>query len=183
MSNRTEKAIQRAFKKLLLNKAFSKITVQDIADESGINRNTFYYHYQDIPTMLKTLFKDDLISLMEQNKHASYEEDLEALLNYVRENEQIIKNVYHTARRDIFDKELLSVIEHYIRKWVITDEMSRSLSEEEKNAMIEFCRSLYFGLFISWISAKNPSMEEFRKILISSHRIIEVHKRYRVKKS
>lgn len=183
MSNRTEKAIQRAFKKLLLNKAFSKITVQDIADESGINRNTFYYHYQDIPTMLKTLVKDDLISLMEQNKRASYEEDLEVLLYYVRENEQIIKNVYHTARRDIFDKELLSVIEHYIRKWVITDEMSKSLSEEEKNAMIEFCRSLYFGLFISWISAKNPSVEEFRKILISSHKILEVHKRYRTRKS
>ena len=39
---RTEKLIFDAFAKLLSEKPYEKITVQDIADEAMINRATFY---------------------------------------------------------------------------------------------------------------------------------------------
>lgn len=43
----TEK-IESAFWKLLETEDFSEITVLRIAQESGVNRNSFYYHYKDI---------------------------------------------------------------------------------------------------------------------------------------
>ena len=44
---RTEKLIFDAFAKLLSEKSYEKITIQDIADEAMINRATFYAHYAD----------------------------------------------------------------------------------------------------------------------------------------
>ena len=40
----TKKAIEIALFKLLNEKPLSKITVKDIVEECGINRNSFYYH-------------------------------------------------------------------------------------------------------------------------------------------
>ena len=48
MSDITKRAIGASLKNLLREKKLNKITVQDIADDCGINRQTFYYHFQDI---------------------------------------------------------------------------------------------------------------------------------------
>lgn len=50
MSNLTERAIKEAFIKLLGEKPLAQISVRMIVEECGINRNSFYYHFQDIPT-------------------------------------------------------------------------------------------------------------------------------------
>ena len=54
MAQRTEKAIADALKKLLAKRPLSKITISDIANECGINRMTFYYHYRDVYDLIKT---------------------------------------------------------------------------------------------------------------------------------
>ncbi len=43
MSDITKRAISASLKRLLLTKSLNKITIQDIADDCGINRQTFYY--------------------------------------------------------------------------------------------------------------------------------------------
>ena len=49
MSGTTTKiALAYALKDLLKNKPLNKITVSDITDKCGINRQTFYYHFADI---------------------------------------------------------------------------------------------------------------------------------------
>ena len=44
----TKKAIVNSFIKLLNEKPLDKITVKNIAEDCGINRNTFYYHFRII---------------------------------------------------------------------------------------------------------------------------------------
>lgn len=53
MSSFTKKAIVESFLRLVGKKPLDKITVRDIVDECGINRNTFYYHFQDIYAVLE----------------------------------------------------------------------------------------------------------------------------------
>ena len=45
----TKRAIRASFLKLLNERPLNKITVKDIVEDCGINRNSFYYHYPDIP--------------------------------------------------------------------------------------------------------------------------------------
>lgn len=44
---RTRKLLSQAFLELMQEKGFQAITVQDIADRAGVNRATFYAHYED----------------------------------------------------------------------------------------------------------------------------------------
>ena len=48
MSQVTKRALEASLKKLLLERPLDKITVTDIAEDCGINRMTFYYHFRDI---------------------------------------------------------------------------------------------------------------------------------------
>lgn len=56
MANFTEREIKRSFIKLLNEKPLSKISVRDIVEDCGINRNSFYYHFRIFPLCLKKLF-------------------------------------------------------------------------------------------------------------------------------
>lgn len=56
--NRTQKAIIDAFWQLLEEKPYNKITVQSIVERCQVNRNTFYYHFRDIPSLTEHSIKD-----------------------------------------------------------------------------------------------------------------------------
>jgi len=71
---RTERAIQNAFITLVNQKGFNNITIGDIATEALINRQTFYYHYQD---------KYQLADIMIANLVEKYDE---LYKNYVTTN-------------------------------------------------------------------------------------------------
>ena len=49
MANFTKKAIKETFVELLEEHPLSDITIKDIVEKCGINRNSFYYHYHDLP--------------------------------------------------------------------------------------------------------------------------------------
>ena len=48
----TEARIHLAFEKLLSVKSFNEITVNNICNEAGISRPSFYAHYEDINDMM-----------------------------------------------------------------------------------------------------------------------------------
>lgn len=44
----TKRTLAESLKKLMKTKSFSKITVSEIIADCGLNRKTFYYHFEDI---------------------------------------------------------------------------------------------------------------------------------------
>ena len=55
MSNITKRALEDSLKHLLLKKPVNKITINDITEDCGVNRATFYYHFQDIYALFMRL--------------------------------------------------------------------------------------------------------------------------------
>ena len=66
MPSFTKKAIMDSFLHLMEKKPLDKITVRDIVDDCGINRNTFYYYFQDIYAVLEE-YCDLIIRSLPQN--------------------------------------------------------------------------------------------------------------------
>ena len=54
----TKEIIKDTFWEILEEKTYNKITVQDIVNRCRVNRNTFYYHFQDIPTLMTDSIED-----------------------------------------------------------------------------------------------------------------------------
>ena len=46
------------------NLGTSKISVKDIVEDCGINRNSFYYHYQDVPALIREIITDEAAALI-----------------------------------------------------------------------------------------------------------------------
>ena len=72
MSNFTKNAIKASFLKLLNERPLSKITIKDIVTDCGINRNSFYYHYQDIPSLIEEVIKEETDNIISQYPTIAY---------------------------------------------------------------------------------------------------------------
>ena len=84
MASFTRKAIMTVFLNLLEERPLSKITVKDIVDACGINRNTFYYHFEDIPAQIEAIVKEETDLMMREHANVdSVEDALEIAVNYI----------------------------------------------------------------------------------------------------
>jgi len=63
---RTRQLLQEALRKLLEQKEFDKISVQDITEAATVNRATFYAHYEDKFALLGELTRVTFLNLLEQ---------------------------------------------------------------------------------------------------------------------
>lgn len=63
---RTREQLQQALDILLQKKEFDRISVQDLADEAGVNRATFYDHYPDKFALLECKVASDFNALLAQ---------------------------------------------------------------------------------------------------------------------
>ena len=68
MSQVTKRALEQSLKNLLLKKPLTKITINDIAEDCGINRMTFYYHFKDIYDLVEWSCMEDARKALEENR-------------------------------------------------------------------------------------------------------------------
>jgi AcrR family transcriptional regulator len=65
---RTRHLLQDALKRLLEERDFDKITIQDITEAATLNRATFYAHYPDKFALLEELIRVSFLQLLECRK-------------------------------------------------------------------------------------------------------------------
>ena len=86
LSLKTKKALAASLKEAMRHKAFSKITVKEIIQSCGVNRNTFYYHFEDIYSLLRWMLTEEAIDVV---KHfdllVDYEDAICFIMDYVDE--------------------------------------------------------------------------------------------------
>ena len=68
MSQVTKRALEASLKNLLLKKPLSKITINDITEDCGISRMTFYYHFKDIYDLVEWSCLEDAKRALEGKK-------------------------------------------------------------------------------------------------------------------
>ena len=72
----TKMLIRKEFTQLLKEKPVQSITVRELCERTGINRSTFYNHYQDVYDLLEQIENEMLGELNEHLKSISPENDL-----------------------------------------------------------------------------------------------------------
>jgi len=104
LANFTQKAIRASFIKLLNQKPLSQITIKDIVDDCGVNRNTFYYYFQDLPDLVETITKEEAQRVIQLYPAIdSIEQCLDALIDFALENRKAVLLV--RGERPILDEK------------------------------------------------------------------------------
>lgn len=93
------------------HKAFSKITVKEIIQSCGVNLNTFYYHFENIYSLLRWMLTEEAIDVV---KHfdllVDYEDAIRFIMDYVDENDYIISCAYDAIGRDEMKRFFIPIL-------------------------------------------------------------------------
>ena len=167
MASFTKKAIRDSFVKLLNEKSLSQITIRDIVDDCGVNRNTFYYYYQDLPDLIDEIVSEQ-VDLLVSNypKFSSTEECLEVALRYLLDNKTLIQHIYKAVDRNFFEENLLKVCDYMIRSLMDNVGEGQKLSQADKETLITLYRATFFGLISDWLmrGMKEDVLESFHRM-------------------
>ena len=94
-SMRTKQALAESLKKFMRQKPFSKITVTEIVADCGVNRKTFYYHFEDIYALLRWIFEQEAVSMLERfDLIEDYEDAMKFVAGYIDENIDLLRSAY-----------------------------------------------------------------------------------------
>ena len=92
MSEVTKRALEQSLKNLLSKKPITRITINDIAEDCGINRMTFYYHFKDIYDLVEWSCLEDAKKALEEKKtHDTWQEGFIQIFDAVKNNHPLSK--------------------------------------------------------------------------------------------
>lgn len=157
--NRTAGAIVEAFWELLEEKPYHKITVNDIVNRCHVNRNTFYYHFQDIPTLTSDSVQKWVEDVLEnRGTFGSTEKVLIYLAEECTKRKKAFLHLYHSVQRDVFLQKFSQMQYAILNTYVDSVEQTHSLSETEKHALVRYYKCMFVGIVMDWLD-ENASYE------------------------
>lgn len=150
---------------LLEKKEFSYITVKEICEEAGVNRSTFYLHYENTSDLLKEatqyildrhfsyydMDKRDLAKKLEQGSREDLifvtHDYLEPYLTFIKENKRIFKlaiKQFHVMNMDnVYEGLFKYVFEPILIRFHIP--------EAERAYVIKFYLTGVFAVVMEWL--------------------------------
>ncbi|MEG2769921.1 MAG: TetR/AcrR family transcriptional regulator, partial [Oscillospiraceae bacterium] len=146
MSQTTKRALEASLKNLLLKKSLDKITINDIADDCGINRMTFYYHFKDIYDLVEWSCVEDATKALEGKKtYDTWQEGFLHIFEAVLINKPFIMNVYHSVNREYVETYLHKMTYQLMIDVVEEKAAGMSVSEENKKFIADFYKYALVG--------------------------------------
>ena len=165
----TKRILADSLKKIMKQKPFAKITVSEIIADCGVNRKTFYYHFEDIYALLKWMFEEEAIEVV---KHfdllIDYEEAIRFVMQYVDKNDYIIGCAYDSIGRDemkrFFYADLIGIVTSVID--AAEEKFDIKVDNDFKNYVAKFYTEALSGMLIDWVKDKdNHDREKVVKYL------------------
>lgn len=152
MANFTKKAIKETFIQLLSERPLSQITVKDIVERCGINRNSFYYHFQDIPSLIEEIVIEEADRIIaEYPTLDSLEMGYNAAIDFAEKNRLAILHIFRSVNRDIFEQYLWKVCDHVVVSFGKAAFAGQPISDDDRD-IIERCYAAQcFGMVIDWL--------------------------------
>ncbi|MBQ2326885.1 MAG: TetR/AcrR family transcriptional regulator [Clostridia bacterium] len=136
--------------RLLEQKNYKELSVLDIVADSNVNRNTFYYHFKDMPALVEALacrcidriFSDGDTDLVRK---------LWLVVDTMYENKTLVMNVFGYADRGVFDAGLDKVCCYVMERALECSDALQKHSEDEKKRIFAMGKACLFGLCSHWL--------------------------------
>ena len=152
MSQTTKRALEASFKKLLLEKPLNKITINDITEDCGVNRMTFYYHFKDIYDLVDWILMEDAAKTMEGRQ--SFETWTEAfldILHQIQENKVLVLNVYRSVGREQVEQYLYKMLDPMLKDFADRECRDITVQDDDKQFVVDFYKYALVGMALEWI--------------------------------
>lgn len=150
----TKRSLVDALIALCQEKPFDKITVQNISQKAGLNRQTFYYHFKDKEDLLRFAYSECGMKALASPDLSldNWEETVLTMLKTMKEHSEFY---YQTVSADpeILSTDFIALTKSLFVR--LFDEVAQGiqLSTEDKEFYARFLAYGCGGILIDWIKA------------------------------
>jgi len=162
-SEKRKLAFADSLKRMMEKKPLSKITINDLAKDSGNNRNTFYYHFQTIYDLLKWMLKRETVEVLKGfDLMVNAEDTVSFVISYVETNRHLLRCAYDTIGREgmrqFFYEDFISMISGLIDRAEV--ELQLSVDPSFKRFMADFYTAAMANMLIDLFQQDVPYERE-----------------------
>lgn len=138
----TKQAIVQSFKQLMKNKSLDKISISDITTTCYLNRQTFYYHFQDKYELMNWIYYNEIfLPLVNELNNEHYDEAFKGMFNTMYQEKYLYTNALSMSGEYGFKDYLYKVLE----------ELVKTLLDNKKSQDIKFYTYGFVGTIIDWV--------------------------------
>lgn len=153
MSVPAREAIKTAFLELLEDRPLREITVKEIVGRCGVNRNSFYYHFKDIPTLLQEILAQQAEEIVARSAPVcSLSDCLEAAARLATEHRKIVLHIRQSSDREIFEQSLMELCRRAVCSYADTAFGGAVIRPEDREVLIRFFQCECFGQIVLWLN-------------------------------
>ena len=148
--SKTKWKLAEALKKLMKEKSLHKITIQDIVEENGLTRQSFYYHFHDICEIIEWICKNTLLEKCDVEEKTPdcwiYTLFENAHITDVEERMKRMLSVYKIEENEVLTFLTTSLLNYVI---IVAETYDDKIGHEQiehillflKNGMQEYCHN------------------------------------------
>lgn len=167
ISLKTRTSIALALKDAMKHKPISKITVSEIVRACNINRNTFYYHFENIFDLLKWMLEEEAVEqVLKMNLIKDAEEALDFVITYITDNFQLLRNAFSAIGYVELKRYFIDDFHRVIGLIIEQAEVAIGIKMEPEFAafVTSFYSEAFMGLLAnSLITGVIPETDRFKK--------------------
>ena len=152
--------IAQAAKDLLMEKGVKKLTVKDIVEECRITRQTFYYHFEDIPALFQWMFERDTArTLLEARSLENGEARLRCLFVMALNALPYVKKGIAGNYRSELEHFLSQYIQRVFERACDEEGLYQSCSRAETQLILRYHSQAILGLLRNWTDADTKNLD------------------------
>lgn len=164
MSDHTKAALAESLKKVLERKPLDKITITDLTNDCGVNRQTFYYHFRDIYDLIEWMYLTKAQEAIGPNKtYNTWQEGMLDMCSIMLKSRSFVLKTYHSRVKEYLVPLLLHL--SYDLLIGVVNEVAKGyrIAEEDKKFIADFYKYGYAGLITTWV---DEGMEEDPHVIV-----------------
>lgn len=152
LSQKRKEQMAESLKKLMKQKSLQKITIQEIADDCGMNRYTFYYHFKDIYDLLAWVFHEEALSLIRKSDNClTWQEGFLLFLRSIRENREVFQCALNSLGQDALRGMFYQEVSHLMQLFLTDVGGKYQVSQAYRDFLGDFYIAALSGIVIEWI--------------------------------
>ena len=157
----TREALASSLKKLMEQKPLSQISIREIIEDCGVNRQTFYYHFRDIYALAEWMFSREAAAFIcRRSARKGYLEALQAAIVYAQTHPLLKSCAMDVQSHDAMRRLFGAILRRDIAFAVNLLSAGLSVDDSYREFLISFYSEAVASIILNWMCAGAPQEPE-----------------------
>lgn len=150
----TREALASSLKKLMEQKPLAQISIREIIEDCGVNRQTFYYHFRDIYALAEWMFSQETAAFAcRRSARKSCLEAVRATIVYAKTNPLLKSCAMDLQSHDAMRRLFCSVLRRDVAFAVTLFSSGLSVDDSYREFLISFYSEAIASIILNWVCA------------------------------